>query len=103
MNEKLVEQLKVKDKWLRGLFMLIFTVILGIVETVVFVAVVFQFLHVLVTGSMNSHIVPFSKQLILYIVQLYEFLTYQTEEKPFPFGSFPELPKTEATDDKKEG
>ena len=92
MNEDFVEQLKVKHKWLRGLFMLIFAAILWLVGILVLAVTILQFINVLFTGSVNSHLLPFSKQLAVYLVQVCRFLTYETEDKPFPFGAIPQIP-----------
>ena len=97
MKEDLVEQLKVKDKWYRGLFMILFVVLLGLVETLVFAITAFQFIHVLVTGSVNAHLVPMSRQVVAYMLQICQFLTYQSEDKPFPFGEFPDAPSGRPT------
>ena len=98
MNEDFVEQLKVKHKWFRALYMVIFTAILWVVGCLTLAVMILQFLNVLFTGSVNSHLLPFSKQVIVYLTQICRFLTYETEEKPFPFGAIPQIPSnTEST------
>ena len=85
-QEKIVEQLKVKDKWLRALFMIFFIIALSFIQTVVLLIVAFQFVHVLFTGEKNQHVRPFSQNILTYITHIYAFITYESETKPYPFG-----------------
>lgn len=75
--------------WLRGLFMLLFAVIFNIAEILLGAVVVFQFLHVLVTGRPMSRLVAFGDSLGRFIYQILRYLTFNTEHRPFPFADWP--------------
>jgi len=84
------ESYKDRGVWLRGLYMLIFMFVLGLVKFVAFVVIVFQFLTVLFTTETNKKLLRFGKSLSIYQYQIMMFLTYNSEEHPFPMGEWPE-------------
>jgi len=53
------------------------------------VVVVFQFLVVLFTGKKNDKVLELGAQLSTYIYQIYRFLTFNSEEHPFPLSDWP--------------
>lgn len=77
--------------WFRVIFMLLFWVVLNIAVTV------FGFLLVLVSlikfGSKSEPetLTSWLKSVALFIGQIFSFLSYQTEEKPFPFQPWPQV------------
>ncbi|HET6629582.1 MAG TPA: DUF4389 domain-containing protein [Woeseiaceae bacterium] len=77
--------LKSRSTWLRLLFMIVLAFIYGISRVVVGAVVVLQFLVVLFTGEVNERLRVFGKSLSIYTCQLLLYLTYNTEERPFPF------------------
>lgn len=77
--------LKSRSTWLRLLFMIVLAFIYGISRVVVGAVVVLQFLVVLFTGETNERLRDFGKSLSTYTYQLLLFLTYNSEERPFPF------------------
>jgi hypothetical protein len=78
-----------RNVWLRGLMMLVFMFCLGVAKFVLFVVVAFQFLNVLFTASTNSNLLRFGQDLSSYQYQIMRFLTYNTEQQPFPVGAWP--------------
>jgi hypothetical protein len=76
--------------WLRGLMMLLFWVLYGIAEIVVGVVVLLQFLIVLFTGERNDRLVRFGERVSLYIYDVLRFVTFNSEERPFPFSDLRE-------------
>jgi hypothetical protein len=52
--------------------------------------VIFQFLAVLVTGRANEPLLQFGKNLSVYILEILEFQTFNTELRPFPFSPWPD-------------
>ena len=97
-NEMNEEEKPYKDKsvWLRGLYILIFLFFLGVAKFVAFVVIVFQFLNVLFTTETNQQLLKFGESLSIYHYQTMMYLTYNTEEQPFPFGEWPEPSKAAA-------
>lgn len=84
------ESYKDRGVWLRGLYMLIFMFVLGLVKFVAFVVIIFQFLTVLFTAETNKKLLRFGQSLSIYQYQIMMFLTYNSEEHPFPMGEWPE-------------
>lgn len=70
--------------WLRLLFMLLFAFLYGLSRLVVGAVVVIQFFHVLFTGETNDQLKRFGHALALYSFQVLNYLTFNTESKPFP-------------------
>lgn len=85
----LAKQLLVKDKWMRLLFMVLFAFIGYMVRFAAVLLVVLQFFTVLFTGTANPTLLQFGKILSTYTYQILLFLTYNSEEKPYPFGPLP--------------
>ncbi|UTW45748.1 DUF4389 domain-containing protein [bacterium SCSIO 12696] len=77
--------------WLRLLFMAFALVCLFIARILVWVAVVFQFLVVLFTGQDNDNLRNFGQGVSKWVYQCLLFLTFNSEEKPFPFNEWPEV------------
>lgn len=75
--------------WLRGLFMLLFAVFFNIAEFILVAIVVFQFLNVLVTAKPMPRLVAFSESLGRFIYQIVRYLTFDTEDRPYPFADWP--------------
>ena len=85
-GQTMKENIRCRPTWTRGLFMLLFAVIYGLAEIVITVVVVFQFLYVLFTGKTIPNLLHFGQGLSTFVYDIMLFLTYNTEEKPFPFG-----------------
>ncbi len=100
MNAETKQSYKDRGVWLRGLYMLIFMFFLGVVKFVAFVVILFQFLTVLFTADTNKNLVRFGQSLSTYQYQIMLFLTYNTEQHPFPMG---EWPKGEIKEERLEG
>jgi Domain of unknown function (DUF4389) len=90
VNTELKQNLSSSDTWMRGLYMLIFAVIYSITEFVIFAVVVFQFLATLFTGHRNQRLLDFGAALGTFVYQILQFVTYNSDEKPFPFGAWPQ-------------
>ena len=75
--------------WLRVLFMALFVLIYGVAEVLLTALVLLQIVFVLVTGEKNDRLTSFGKSLSLFVYQIILYWTYNSEEKPFPFTSWP--------------
>ena len=89
MNDTSKKPYENKSVWRRGLMILIFAFCLGIAKFVMGAVVIFQFLNVLFTGQTNGNLLIFGQQLSRYQYQIMLFLTYNSEEQPFPVGAWP--------------
>jgi len=83
------ENAKNIDTWIRGLFILVFGVIFYFLYGIIWLLVVFQFLTKVITGQLNQNLSEFSNRLTKYAFQILLYITFQSEERPFPFSSFP--------------
>ncbi len=81
------ENLKSRSTWIRLLFMLIVIALLAVSRLVVFPVVALQFLWVLFTAEANERLTAFGHSLALYTCEIIDYLTYNTDDKPFPFDN----------------
>ena len=93
MDNEIKSSLTATDTWMRGLYMLLFTVIYSVTEFVLGLIVVFQFIHVLFSRDTNERLLDFSSDLSVYIYQILQFLTFNSEAKPYPFAVWPNGPE----------
>lgn len=89
MNDNPVITTNSRNIWMRGLFMLLMALAYQVAGTLLFIAALFQFVMVLLTGAPNEQLVGFGRSLGRYFQQLVEFLTFATERIPFPFSEWP--------------
>jgi len=75
--------------WMRGLYIIIFGVILYFVFGLVWLLVIFQFLTKLFTGGLNQQLRRFAAPLSRYVSQMLNYITFQSDERPFPFSPWP--------------
>lgn len=89
MFEELKRNIRRKEIWIRGFYMLLFTVIYGIAEIVLGAVIVFQFGFVLLTTQRSLRLLNFGASLSRFLYEAFLFLTFNTERKPFPFADWP--------------
>lgn len=89
MDEKLKSNLTSKKSWLRLLYIVFFAVCFQVAVFVMWVLVALQFLFALFSGQDNRNLREFGQTLAEYIYQTLGFLTYNSDEKPFPFSDWP--------------
>jgi hypothetical protein len=89
MDEEQQSHLTSKQTWLRGLYMLLFVVIYHVAEFVIGAVVVLQFLFSLFTGQVNARLLQFGHSLSRYAYQILRYLTFNSEQLPFPFDDWP--------------
>lgn len=90
MEEQTRENIVDGSIWLRGLHMLLFAVAYNVVEAMLALTAVFQFFSALITGKVNEPLLRFAKNGSLYIQEVLEFLTFNSEIRPFPFSEWPD-------------
>lgn len=79
-----------KDDLIRGAFILLFFVAARFVGFLVTVITLFQFLCVLIVSKPNVNVKHFGKNLSLYAAEIIQFLSYNTDRKPWPYSKWPE-------------
>ena len=79
-----------KETGMRILLTVLFVVIMRAVEVVLGVIVLFQLVFTLITKRRpGDQVARFANRIITYVVQLLRYLTYQDDQRPFPFSDFP--------------
>ena len=92
-TEELKENLAKLSKWLRLLWIVAFSFVYYVAIGILLLIIVTQFLFSLFTNSPNENILKLSNGFRNYMVQILDFITYQSDEKPFPFSDFPKSKK----------
>ena len=80
------ENLKSGTTWLRCLFMLVSCILASVALFVGTWIVVFGFFWVLFTGEVNRQLKEAGQSVAAYLYNIARYLTYNTDEKPFPLG-----------------
>jgi hypothetical protein len=88
--------------WLRGLYMLLFTLLYSVAEFVLGAVVVVQFGYRVFNEQNQPRLLALGAAVASYIYQVMRFLSFNTEVKPYPFSEWPEgevlSPQDEAPD-----
>lgn len=87
-----------KNVLIRWIFMLLFLVVSRIIGACVALIAVFQLFYSLVVRNPNANVVSFGKDLSIYLAEIVQFLSYVTEEKPWPFSPWPRPDTAYSTD-----
>lgn len=90
MKEEIKRRLEKDETWKRGLYMLFFIFIYGISKFLIIGIMLFQFFTIILTGHMNEQLLKFGQNLSTYLYQITLFLTYISEQRPFPFSTWPD-------------
>ena len=94
MSDDLKQNIRERKTWLRGLYMLLFLIFYSVAEVVIFVVVAFQFVLTLLTAQTNDRLVKLGQSLCTYQYQILTFLTFNSNQHPYPFGAWPKGPPT---------
>lgn len=78
-----------RNIWMRGLFMLLMAVAFHLCTTVLGIVTIIQFLIALLSDTPNDRLASFGRSMGNYFRQIVNYLTFATEEVPFPFNEWP--------------
>jgi hypothetical protein len=78
-----------RNIWIRGLFMLLMGLAFHVCATVLGFIAIIQFLMTLLSDAPNIRLVSFGRSMGSYFRQIVDYLTFVTEEMPFPFSEWP--------------
>ena len=95
MSGSIKENITRRGIWLRLVFMIVLSVAFYVARFVTFIVVAFQFLASLFAGQPNDRLSRFGRNLARYLQQITVFMTFATEDKPFPFAPWPDEPDEE--------
>ena len=86
MKDISTQHLKDMDKWVRLIYMALFYIsfYLFIPWVVIFISL-FQLIHSLLLGAPNAPLKAYSSAIGVFVNQSFKFVTYLSDDKPFPF------------------
>ncbi len=88
-DDNLKQHVQDKDTWLRFLYLVVFGIAFYLSILLTFATSIFQFLAKLFSGSSFAGMSEFGGNLATYQAEVTRFLTFSSDEKPFPFAPFP--------------
>ena len=77
--------------WVRLLFMLGYWFLGNLAFSVAIFLGALQFVVILIRGESNSELKNFSRNLIQFVWQCLAYVTFNSDEKPFPLSRFPDI------------
>ncbi len=86
--KKKVEEFK-KPSLARGLYTLLFLVIGRGISILVCMVAIFQFVYSLIYSKPNDKVLEFTKSLSEFTKEIVVFVSFNSEEKPWPMGDWP--------------
>jgi hypothetical protein len=75
--------------WLRSLLMILMAMVSQISATLLALGAIIQFVLALLSETPNARLIAFGQSLGLYLSQIASFVSFATEEVPFPFSAWP--------------
>lgn len=77
---------------LRAVLMVLFALITYfIAQFLIYILAIVQWVVALLHGRPNDRLLQFGKNLSAYVHQCFDYLTFNSEEAPFPLGSWPDV------------
>ena len=77
--------------WVRLALMLLMYVILSLlIKAVLFIVLFVQWILVMLNGEPNARLLHFTKGMNVYAYQIMEFITFNSDTRPFPLSDWPE-------------
>lgn len=89
MNEEVLEPKTERTIWVRGLQMVLMALTYQLASTVLLAVAIFQFAWVLINNTANVHLVRLGRSLGRYQHQVARFVSFASENPPFPFADWP--------------
>lgn len=86
-GEDIKRNVKSRSTWLRLFFMVVVTLLYAVSCVVMGAVVVVQFFWVLFTAKSNVKLQELGESLATYTYQVIRYLSFNTEERPFPFDA----------------
>ena len=88
--DDLVENVRELSGWVRVLFVIFFIVVLHlIIGPLIVLLALAQGLFLVFTTQPNENLAGFGALLVTYVSQILNFVTFNSEIRPFPFSDFP--------------
>jgi hypothetical protein len=81
-----------RNIWVRGLLMLLMAIAYHISGMLLALGAIVQFVLAVLSDGPNARLLAFGRSLGLYLGQIADFVSFATEDVPFPFGDWPSAP-----------
>ena len=75
----------------RALYTILYLIIVRLISMVLFVIAITQYIYSWLTGQPNEKILYFTESLAEYSKQLVSYVGFNTDEKPWPVGEWPDV------------
>ena len=92
--DDVVNNVKRSSTWMRIVYMIGFCIVLYVVSVVIWFLTGAQALFSIFTGSDNRNLRLLGASLAEYVNQILKFITYNSQDRPFPFRPFPQTEET---------
>lgn len=76
--------------WRRAIYMILFAIIGRFVSAIVICVALFQFIYTIIYKEPNQKLLPFMEKLAVYAKEIIDYLSYTSDEKPWPIGDYPQ-------------
>ena len=86
----LTENIKEPSIWVNFFLKVIYLIFLNFIIPFFGFITLLQFLFSLGSKKPNDNLISFSKKISIYIYQIINFITYSSDERPWPFNAFPD-------------
>lgn len=78
-----------RNIWIRGLFMLLMAFVFQLCGTLLFIIAILQFAFAVLNKAPNARLLEFGRSLGRYLQQISNFITFVSDDMPFPFHDWP--------------
>ena len=89
-NQVQIKDVEPRPLWKRGLLMLLFVIAFGLAQMLLNALAIVQFVWLLVKREPNQPVAGFGMSLSKWLADVAQFLTCATDERPFPWRSWPQ-------------
>ena len=89
MNEQPLATAPNRNIWMRGLLMILMALAYQLASTLLACVAIIQFVLALLSDAPNSRLMGFGRSLGRYQSQIANFVSFATEDPPFPFTDWP--------------
>ncbi|MBU1667293.1 DUF4389 domain-containing protein [bacterium] len=72
----------------RFFYMILFLIIGHFISAIVFLSTLFQFIYTWIFGKSQERVLEFTSNLSLFAKEIIDYLTFNSEEKPWPIGEW---------------
>jgi len=77
-----------KEKLIHGGYIVLYAIFYSIAEIVLSAIVIFQFIHNMLKDDVNLRLKTLSKQINTYVYDVLQFVTFNSDSKPYPFSAW---------------